>query len=146
MLERALEHVGDDLHVAVRVRAEAAAGRDAVVVDDAQRAEPHVRRVVVVAEGERVPAVEPTDARAPALGAATNLDHVVILPRFSCSSRPTDASPTSVSRSTGLATCASNPASPARGRDPPPPAKPVSARANGLAAVLWRAQRAAISS
>ena len=58
-VERALEHVGDDLHVAVRVGAEALAGRDAVVVDHAQRAEAHVLGVVVVGEREGVVGVEP---------------------------------------------------------------------------------------
>src|SRR5690348_11946927 len=43
--ERALEHVADDLHVAVAVRAEAAPGLHAILVDDAQRAEAHVPRI-----------------------------------------------------------------------------------------------------
>jgi len=38
VLELALEEVGDDLHVAMPVLAEALSGGDAVVVDDAQRA------------------------------------------------------------------------------------------------------------
>ena len=42
------EHVGDDLHVAVAVRAETGARRDAVLVDDAQVADAHVARVVIV--------------------------------------------------------------------------------------------------
>ena len=49
------EHVADDLHVAMAVRAEAAARGDAVLVDDAQVAEAHVARVVVVGEREAVP-------------------------------------------------------------------------------------------
>ena len=39
VLERAVEHPRDDLHVAVRVRAEAAAGRDDVVVEHEQQTE-----------------------------------------------------------------------------------------------------------
>ena len=35
MLQSAVENVGDDLHVAVRMGREATAGGDAVVVDDA---------------------------------------------------------------------------------------------------------------
>ena len=35
VLKRAFENVGDDLHIVVGVAGEAAAGRDAVVVDDA---------------------------------------------------------------------------------------------------------------
>jgi hypothetical protein len=38
--QRAVEHVADDLHVAVAVGAEAGAGGDAVLVDDAQVAQP----------------------------------------------------------------------------------------------------------
>ena len=75
MLERALEHVGHDLHVAVRVRAEALAGLHAVLVDHAQGAEAHVARVVVVGEREGVAALEPAVAREPALVAAADPDH-----------------------------------------------------------------------
>ena len=45
--------------VVVRMRVEAAAGRDHVVVQDAQRAEPDVARVVVLAERERMAPVQP---------------------------------------------------------------------------------------
>src|SRR5262245_15614649 len=75
VLERALEDVGHDLHVAVAVRAEALPGLDAVLVDHAQRAEAHVARVVIVGEGEGVPALEPAVARVPALGALAQPDH-----------------------------------------------------------------------
>ena len=46
--EAAVEHPGDDLHVAVRVRLEPDAGRDDVVVGDQQQPEVRVGRVVVV--------------------------------------------------------------------------------------------------
>ena len=59
--ERAVEHPGDDLHVAVRMRAEAAAGRDHVVVQYEQQTVVRVVRVVVLAEAEAVPRVEPRD-------------------------------------------------------------------------------------
>jgi hypothetical protein len=36
VLQRTFQHVAEDFHVAVRMRAEAHARRDAVVVDDAQ--------------------------------------------------------------------------------------------------------------
>jgi hypothetical protein len=61
MLERAFQHVRDDLHVAVAVGWKAAARRNAVVIDHPQRAEPHVGGVVVLAERERVAAVEPAE-------------------------------------------------------------------------------------
>jgi hypothetical protein len=44
MRELAREHVADDFHVAVAVRAEALAGGDAILVDDAQRTELDVLR------------------------------------------------------------------------------------------------------
>ena len=53
------EHVGDDLHVAVTVGAEAHPRLHAVLVDHAQRAEAHVVRVVIVGEREAVKRVEP---------------------------------------------------------------------------------------
>jgi len=41
------EHIADDFHVAVTVRAKTCARRDAVFVDDAQIAPTHVGRVVI---------------------------------------------------------------------------------------------------
>ena len=58
-------------HVAVRVRREAAARRDPIVVQDAQRAPLHPRRVVVVAEREAVPSVEPGKPRHATVGRAS---------------------------------------------------------------------------
>src|SRR5919112_1293635 len=78
--EPAREHDGDDLHVAVRVRAEARAGRDVVLVDDPQAPEAHVARVVVVAEREGVAAVEPPRARPPALPRRSYRYHLRLLP------------------------------------------------------------------
>src|SRR5262249_57647980 len=63
MLELAVEHPGEDLHVAMRMGPEAAPGIDDVVVDDSQGAEPHVAGVVVVAEREGGPAVQPVEPR-----------------------------------------------------------------------------------
>src|SRR6185436_19336249 len=75
VLERARENPREDLHVAVRVRAEAGAAADDVLVDHAQRAEAHAGGVVVVPERERVPRVEPRQARAAARGGVEHLDH-----------------------------------------------------------------------
>src|SRR5437868_9164359 len=50
VLDGALEDVGDDLHVAMRVRREALAAGDAVLVDDAQGSKTHVVAVVIFAE------------------------------------------------------------------------------------------------
>src|SRR5260221_5289431 len=78
--ERALQHVADDFHVAVAVRAEAGAGLDAVLVDDAQRAEPHVRGIVVAGERKRVPGVEPAVLGVAALPGAADLEHALSSP------------------------------------------------------------------
>ncbi len=59
VFEGAVEHVGNDLHVAVAVRAEAHAGLHPVLVDDPQRAEAHMLGVVIIGEREAVEAVEP---------------------------------------------------------------------------------------
>src|SRR5262249_31955051 len=75
VLERALEHAGHDLHVAVRVSPEAAARLDPVLVDHPQRAEAQVARVVVVGERERVPAREPAVLGAAPVVAPAQLDH-----------------------------------------------------------------------
>src|SRR5690606_3069626 len=57
--DRAPAHVGDDLHVGMRMRREAGAGLDRVVVPDAQRAPAHPVGIVVVGEGEVMPRVGP---------------------------------------------------------------------------------------
>src|SRR5688572_27735297 len=77
MCELAGEHVADDLHVAVTVRAEALAGRDAILVDHAQRAELDVVRIEVVGERERVIRLEPAVIGIAALEAATDFLHDV---------------------------------------------------------------------
>src|ERR1700676_1999480 len=75
VLELALEDVGDDLHVAVPVLAEALSGGDAVVVDDAQRAVCDPGRVVVIGERERVVAFQPAVIEIATLGTMTHLQH-----------------------------------------------------------------------
>src|SRR5690349_11809374 len=62
--ERALDDVGDDLHVGMAVRAKAGAGDDAILVDHAQGAEAHAPRIMEMTEGEGMPAVEPAHLRA----------------------------------------------------------------------------------
>ena len=76
MLQRAFENVRDDLHVGVRMRREAAAAGDAVVVDDAQRAKAHVLLVEVGAEGKAVAAVQPAEVGTAALLGSAKGQHV----------------------------------------------------------------------
>ena len=79
VLQLAFEDVGEDLHVAVAVRAEALARGDAVVVDHPQRPEVHPLRVVVVGEGEGVIGLEPAVIEESAVGTAAYLQHGVCL-------------------------------------------------------------------
>ena len=59
MRELSFEYVADDLHVAMAVRTEAHAGLHAILVDDAQRSEAHVRGIVVIGKREAVPGIQP---------------------------------------------------------------------------------------
>lgn len=52
VLDGAIENVGDDLHLLVRMAGEALAGLDGVVVEDAQGAPVHILRIVIVTERE----------------------------------------------------------------------------------------------
>src|SRR5512132_912440 len=61
VLQRAFEDIGDDLHVLVPMRLETSAWLNAILVDHAQDAEAHMLRIIVLAEGEGMPAVEPTE-------------------------------------------------------------------------------------
>src|SRR5215470_1923023 len=61
VFQGAANDVADDFHVAVWMRAEAAARGDTVVVNHSQGAEAHLTRIVVIAEGKRVVTVEPVD-------------------------------------------------------------------------------------
>ena len=67
MRQGALHDIGVDLHVAVTVGRESAAGGHRIVVDHPQAAEAHMRRVVVMREGEGMAAVEPIQGLAAAL-------------------------------------------------------------------------------
>mmetsp|Transcript_1065 Transcript_1065/g.2840 ORF Transcript_1065/g.2840 Transcript_1065/m.2840 type:complete len:213 (-) Transcript_1065:201-839(-) len=54
-----VEHIADDLHVAVAMGAEAGTRGDPVFIDHAQRAEAHAGRVVVVGKREAVEGFQP---------------------------------------------------------------------------------------
>ena len=73
--ESALENVSDDLHVAVRMHGESAAGCDDIFIDDAQRTKAHPLRIAILVEGKRVTRVEPAVIAAAALVTGTNLEH-----------------------------------------------------------------------
>ena len=57
--DRARADIGDNLHVAVRMRLKAGLRGDPVVVPDPDRAPAHPRRFVIIGEGEMVARVQP---------------------------------------------------------------------------------------
>jgi hypothetical protein len=57
----------------VAVSAKAAAGKDAVLVDHAQAAEPHVLGIVIIGEGKSVERLQPTVVGVTALITPANL-------------------------------------------------------------------------
>ena len=73
--QRAVEHIADDLHVAVAVRAETGARCNPVLVDHPQVAVAHVGRVVVIGKRKAVKALEPTVVGETSVGAAAQADH-----------------------------------------------------------------------
>src|ERR1700730_10028224 len=75
VLERAFEHVGNDFHVAMPMSPEPLAGADPVFVDHPQRPEAHLLRIVIVAERERVPAVQPPEIGSAAFCSMSYADH-----------------------------------------------------------------------
>ena len=68
VLEGAFQDVGDDLHVPMAVGIKAGGGFDAIFIDHAQRAKAHMAGIVILAERERVTAVEPAKIGLSALG------------------------------------------------------------------------------
>ena len=74
MDQRSVEHPGDDLHVAVRVRVEPGAGGHLVVVVDQQNPVVGVGRVPVIAEREGMTGVQPADAGVWSVVGASNVD------------------------------------------------------------------------
>src|SRR5262249_13873184 len=79
VLERALEHVRDDLHVAMPMRPETLAGRDAIFVDDPKSTKAHVLGIEVIGEGECMARLEPPVVRKTTSVAWADDDHEGIL-------------------------------------------------------------------
>src|SRR5208283_1728218 len=75
MHEGPVQNVGDDFHIAVRVRGETAATGDAVIVHDAQGAKVGVARVVILGERKGKASVEPAVVGLAAVVALPNSNH-----------------------------------------------------------------------
>ena len=80
VLERAVDDVGNDFHVAMGMGWEPFAGTHAVIVDHAQRSDPHLGRVVVVPKRKAMPAVEPAVLSVAPVLTTANCDDGCILP------------------------------------------------------------------
>src|SRR5579863_877238 len=78
MGQRTVEHIRQDFHVAMGVRTEAPSSRDAIVIDDSQRAETHVRRIMIAGKGEGVITVDPSQVGMPPIGTSANYDHFAL--------------------------------------------------------------------
>src|SRR5438105_331793 len=76
VLERALEHVGNDLHIVMRMSPKAAPALHPVFIDHAQAAEAHVRRIVVIRERECMECIQPAVIGVATLICLPDLDHL----------------------------------------------------------------------
>src|SRR5690606_7671367 len=79
MLESSLEHVRHDFHVTMRVRVEALAGRDNILVHHSERAKPCVLGVAIRVERKRVVRIQPTVVSVSPLVCSSDRDHARLL-------------------------------------------------------------------
>ena len=75
----ALEHVADDLHVTMPVRAEARSRRHPILIDDPQGAELHMLWIEIIRERKRVKRLQPTVVGISPVSAASNIVHKYLL-------------------------------------------------------------------
>jgi len=78
MGETAVEHICQDFHIAMGVCSEAPSRRDSIVIDDAQRTETHMRRIMVAGERKGVVTIDPAQIGMPTLSASANSDHSLL--------------------------------------------------------------------
>src|SRR4029078_13316484 len=77
--DRALAHIGDDLHVLMGMRREARVGSDLVVVPHAQGSVPQAVWVVIAGEGEMMLRLEPAMVGAAEVAERSPVDHYKVL-------------------------------------------------------------------
>ena len=75
MRDRALQHIGDDLHVTVTMHAKARAGRDPVFIDHPKRTKIHVRGVLIRGKREAVPRFQPAQIGLAAFVGTSDREH-----------------------------------------------------------------------
>jgi hypothetical protein len=78
MLKGAIEHPGEDFHVAMGVHAETLTRGDDVFIDDAKMTEAHVLGVVILVERKSEMGIEPAVMVVAAFVAGPNGNHVII--------------------------------------------------------------------
>src|SRR5258708_7198904 len=79
VFQRAGDDIGHNLHFTVAVHRKTAARSDHVVVEDAQRPEGDILRVMVMGEREMPSSVQPVRLETVALGVRNNLEHKSLL-------------------------------------------------------------------
>src|SRR3989338_10607859 len=77
MRELAIENIGNNLHVPMRVRPKPLPRLHAVLVDDPKTPKPHMGGVVIIRERKRMKRIQPTVIGVSALSGAPDLYHVV---------------------------------------------------------------------
>ena len=77
MLKGTFENVRDNLHISVSVGSEALAGSDGIVIDDAERKESHMIRVIVVRKRKRVITIQPAVISVAPLIRSSDFNHRV---------------------------------------------------------------------
>ena len=76
MLQGPFQDVGDDLHVLMAVHPEALARLHSVFIDDPQRTEAHVGRVVVGVEGKGMLGIQPAVVGMAPFGSPPHMDRL----------------------------------------------------------------------
>src|SRR5437867_908627 len=79
MFERDFEHIGDDLHIPVRMRWEPRTWIYPVIVDHPQSSKSHMPRIVILVKRECMVAIEPTNLGVAPLFSISNLNHYYLL-------------------------------------------------------------------
>src|SRR5262249_57246073 len=80
VLQLALQHVGDDFHVVMRVGREARRRSHVVLIDHPQGPESHPARIPIVTEAEAVLGVQPSVIASASLIAASHGNHRPLSP------------------------------------------------------------------
>ena len=82
VLERAVEDIGNDLHIGMAMGREARPGDHLVLIDHPQRTEAHMGRVVILPEGKAVLGIEPVDLARSTILRTPDGQHVCLLVSF----------------------------------------------------------------